>query len=249
MTHWPEYLRGETMHARRGAVKHAFRYGVDFVLIDPDETAGPLLFSRNRMNLASVLDRNHGGLRGQGRGAAWAREALAHAGAPHGLSLRLLTQPRFLGFWFNPVSFWLAFKGDALVAVIAEVNNTFGDRHSYLCARDGFAPIRPEDRLAARKCFHVSPFQDISGGYVFTFDIRENRIAIRILLDDGPEGLVATLTGTRMPLTNTRLLGAALRRPFGPLRTLALIYWHALRLKLKGVAYRPRPLPPQQEIS
>ena len=50
--------------------------------------------------------------RGAGRGAAWAREVLAAAGAPAGLHLRLLTQPRFLGLWFNPVSFWLALQGE-----------------------------------------------------------------------------------------------------------------------------------------
>lgn len=246
----PEFLRAETTHARRGATRHAFRHTVDYVLIDPEHGArGPWLFSRNRMNLASVLDRSHGGPRGEGRGAIWAREGLAAAGAPEGLSLRLLTQPRFLGFWFNPVSFWLAFAGDDLVAVIAEVSNTFGERHSYLCANPGFAPIRPQDRLTADKVFHVSPFQDLSGRYEFAFDIAPDRIAIRILLRDGAGGVVATLTGRREALTNRALLGSALRRPFGPLRVVALIYWHALRLKAKGVVYRSKPLPPEQEVS
>ena len=245
-----EILRGgETTHARRGAVAHAFRHRVDYVLIDPAATDFPMLFSRNRWNLASVADRCHGGPRGAGRGADWAREVLADAGAPAGLSLRLLTQPRFLGYWFNPVSFWLAFDGDALIAVIAEVSNTFGQRHSYLCARPGFAPIRPQDRIAAQKVFHVSPFQDRAGGYSFAFDITPDRIAIRILLTDDAEGVVATLTGRRAPMTNGALVSAALRRPFGPLRTVALIYWHALRLKLKGAAYRPCPAPPDHEVS
>lgn len=249
-TGWPEHVAGVTTHARRGAVSHAFRHRVDYVLIDPDAAAGPLLFSRNRLNLASVHDRTHGGPRGQGRGAAWAREVLAEAGAPAGLALRLLAQPRIFGFWFNPVSFWLAFRDDGtLAAVIAEVSNTFGQRHSYLCALPGFAPITPEARIEARKLFHVSPFQDVTGGYRFTFDIRPERIAIRILLADGAEGVVATLAGRRAPLTNRALLGAALARPLGPLRVLALIYWHALRLKLKGAAYRPVPTPPQQEVS
>ncbi|MBI1220895.1 MAG: DUF1365 family protein [Rhodobacteraceae bacterium] len=249
MTAWPEFVAAETVHARRGATRNAFRYRVDFVLIDPDARRGPMLFSRNAPNLASVHDRTHGGPRGAGAGAVWARRALADAGAPAGLALRLLTQPRFFGFWFNPVSFWLAFDGDALVAAIAEVSNTFGDRHSYLCAHPGFAPIGPQDRLAAQKIFHVSPFQGVSGDYDFAFDITPARIAIRIALKDGAEGVVATLTGPRAPLTNRALIGAALRRPLGPLRTLALIYWRALWLRAKGVRYRSRPLPPDQEIS
>lgn len=249
MSVWPEHIAGETAHARRGAVKHAFRYGVDFVLIDPESRAGPALFSRNRLNIATVDDRRHGGPRGEGRGADWAREVLTAAGAPAGLTLRLLTQPTFLGIWFNPVSFWLAFRGPDLIAVIAEVSNTFGDRHSYLCANPGFAPIRPKDRITAQKIFHVSPFQDVSGGYSFAFDITDRRIAIRIALTDGEEGVIATLSGTRAPLTNRAILGAALRRPLGPIRTLALIYWNALRLKLKGIPYRARPLPPEEEVS
>ncbi|WP_127900964.1 DUF1365 domain-containing protein [Solirhodobacter olei] len=249
MSAWPEHVAGETTHARRGSIAHAFRYRTDYVLIDPETRQGPWLFSRNAVNLASVDDRCHGGVRGAGEGAAWARRALTEAGAPEGLSLRLLTQPRFLGVWFCPVSFWLAFEGAALRAVIAEVSNTFGERHSYLCAREGFEPIGPADRLAARKVFHVSPFQDVAGGYSFAFDITAARIAIRIALSDGPEGVIATLTGPRAPLTNRAILAAALRRPFGPLRTLALIYLNALRLRAKGAAYRARPLPPAHEVS
>ena len=61
-------------------------------------------------------------------------------------------------------------------AVIAEVSNTFGDRHSYLCAHGDHRPLTREDTLSAQKIFHVSPFQPIEGGYTFRFDIRADRI-------------------------------------------------------------------------
>ena len=80
LTAWPEHVPAVTWHGRRGAVRHAFRYSVDYVLIDPEARRGPRLFSRNRMNLASVHDRDHGGAPGKGDGAAWAREALAARG-------------------------------------------------------------------------------------------------------------------------------------------------------------------------
>ncbi len=248
---WPEHLAGHTTHARKGAVGHAFRYGVDYVLIDPESGAGPMLFSRNTWNLASVHDRNHGGPPKAGQGVAWARQVLCDRGldADPDLRILLLTQPRFLGYIFNPVSFWLAMRGDDLVAVIAEVNNTFGDRHSYVCARAGFAPIRPSDRIAATKVFHVSPFQDVAGTYRFAFDLRADRIAIQIAYRNGDEALFATLSGTRAPLTNRAILAACLRRPAGAFRTIALIHWQALKLTLKRVAYRPRPLPPSHEVS
>lgn len=245
----PQHIPGITTHARRGEIRNAFRYGVDYVLLEPEDRTGPALFSRNRWNLLCVRDRDHGGARGAGLGADWARNQLARAGLPGPYRLSLLTQPAILGYVFNPVSFWLAFSGDDLLAVIAEVNNTFGDRHNYLCHLPGFAPLTGQTPVDAQKIFHVSPFQDIAGGYRFTFDISPDRIAIRIAHQNGAQGLVATLTGPRRPLTNAAILSAALRRPAGAMRTVALIYWQALRLKLKGARYRTRPLPPQSEIT
>ena len=239
------------MHSRLGAVRHVFRYGVDCVLIDPEAPGvGPLLFSRNRFNLASVHDQDHGGPMKHGRGAVWAREVLAERGlAVPDLRLLLLTQPRFLGFGFNPVSFWLAMSGEALVAVIAEVSTPFGDRHSYLCHLPEFAPITRDTRIDTPKSLHVSPFQEVAGGYEFVFDITPQHISIRIVHRRGTEGLVATLSGPRKPLTNGGLLAASLRRPFGALRGYVLIHWQAVRLKLKGARYRDRPTPPSSEVT
>ncbi len=251
MTFTPEHIAGETVHARRGAISHGFRYGVDFVLIDPEAAANdPTLFSRNRFNLASVHDRDHGGPLKNGRGAKWARDVLStHGLTDPDLQLRLLTQPRLLGSGFNPVSFWLIEKGPQLIAVIAEVSTPFGDRHSYLCHLPNYAPITAESRISKPKSLHVSPFQDVKGSYEFRFDIRPGKIAIRILHRNGEEGVVATLTGPRARLTNTSVIKAVLRRPLSAVRTLALIHWQALRLKLKGAQYRTRPTPPKTEVT
>lgn len=251
MTFAAQHMRGITTHARLGGIANAFRYSVDYVLIDPENSAPtPALFSRNRFNLIAVHDRDHGGTRGKGEGATWARRVFAEHGLDtQDLEILLLTQPRFLGYWFNPVSFWLAMRGERLVAVISEVNNPFGDRHSYLSHNPGFDPIAASDTLVAHKAFHVSPFQRLAGDYRFNFDIRPDRIAIRIALKDGKDGLIATLTGTRDRLTNRAILGASFRRPAGALRTIALIYWQALKLKLKGARYRSRPEPPTEEVS
>jgi hypothetical protein len=228
-----------------------FRHAVDYVLIDPEAIDGPWLFSRNRWNLASVRDRNHGGPRGAGRGVAWARDILAARGltASGYDRILLLTQPGFMGYVFNPVSFWLVARDDALIAVIAEVNNTFGDRHNYFCARPGFAPIRPADRIEAAKVFHVSPFQDVAGTYRFAFDIGAERVSILIGYRNGGEVLFATLAGRRRALTNRSILAACLRCPAGALRTIALIHWQASRLFLKRTLFRPRPEPPTQEVT
>ncbi|MBV7397451.1 DUF1365 domain-containing protein [Mameliella sediminis] len=245
-----DLIRGHSYHGRKGSVSNAFRYSVDYVMLDAEATLrGPRLFSRNRGNLASVQDRDHGGAPGLGQGAIWAREVLASHEITADGPLMLLAQPRLLGHVFNPVSFWLAYHGDQLRAVIAEVTNTFGDRHSYLCAHADGAPILPSDRIEAQKIFHVSPFQPIAGGYSFRFDIRADRIGIWIDFTHADGGVIATLCGPRVPLTNREILRSALRRPFGARRVLALIHWQALKLWWKGARYRTRPTPPVSEVS
>ena len=246
-----DHVAGYTYHGRKGEVANAFRYSIDYVMFDAEaEVAGPRLFSRNGWNFTGVQDRDHGGPPKEGRGAPWAREVLeAHQIRAEG-QLLLLTQPRMLGHVFNPVSFWLAHDASGrLIAVIAEVSNTFGDRHSYLCAKPDLAPILAGDRLEATKVFHVSPFQEIGGGYTFRFDITPERVGIWIDFNGPGGGVLATLVGERAPLTDGRILRAALQRPFGARRVLALIYWQALKLKLKGARYRPRPEPPVEEVS
>jgi len=248
-----EHVAGQTFHGRHGeGVRNAFRYGVDYVLVDPEDDARPPLpMRRNAAAPVSLHDRDHGGPPGAGRGAEWVREVLAGLDAPLDWGrLLLLAQPRVLGHVFNPVSFWLCHdRDDTLRCVIAEVTNTYGDRHSYLVHADDFATITPSMRLGARKCLHVSPFQPVAGDYAFRFDIAPARIGIWIDYRTGANRLLATLTGARRPLTTRALLGAMARRPLGARRVLGLIHWQALKLWWKGARFRPRPAPPASETS
>ncbi|MBC6405969.1 MAG: DUF1365 domain-containing protein [Rhodospirillales bacterium] len=245
-----EHVQGRTLHARRGKIANRFTYGVDYLLCDPERFQAPRLLSKNAFNLWSLNDRHHGGERGQGRGVAWFRELLAGRGCPFdGTELLLLAQPAFLGIAFNPVSFWIALRQGRPCAVVAEVNNTFGQRHCYFCAHDDFRPIDGRTPLEAQKLFHVSPFQQVQGRYRFQVDMTENAISIGILYCDGAEGLIATLEGCRRQATMASLAWAALRRPFGAGRVLALIYWQALKLCLKGAPFHSRPQPPTAPVS
>jgi len=232
-------------------ISNGFRYSVDFVLLDAEaELKTPWLFSRNRGGVTSVRDVDHGGAPGNGTGAAWVRDVLRQHQISGVDRIELLAQPRMFGHVFNPVSFWLCRRADeALICVIAEVSNTFGDRHSYLCHHSDLRAIQPSDTLQAAKIFHVSPFQPVEGGYTFRFDITDERIGVWIDYLQRGGGLIATLTGKRTPLTNRAILRSILRRPFGARRVLALIHWQALKLWWKGARYRARPLPPTNEVS
>lgn len=245
-----DHIQGQTYHARRGRLRNAFRYGVDFVLFDPKQDHTPFLLSRNRFNLWSLHDKRHGGVRGDGIGVDWFYRELKARGCPtDGTRLLLLTQPSFLWFHFNPVSFWIALRDDQLIAFVAEVNNTFGHRHCYFCAHDDFRPITPSDRIEAQKMMHVSPFQEVAGSYAFNFALTPDRLNIRIDYRNGDQGVLATLTGARRRATNRSLIWASLRRPFGAARVVALIYWQALILWVKGAPFRRKPAPPEPLIS
>ncbi|TNY34379.1 DUF1365 domain-containing protein [Pelagovum pacificum] len=246
-----DHIRGSTFHGRRGGTRNAFRYGIDYVLCDAEKPLRtPALFSRNGRNLFSLRDRDFGGPPGEGSGPEWVRRTLSDHGLEAPVRIELLAQPRVLGHLFNPVSFWLCRdEAGALRTVIAEVTNTFGDRHSYLCHREDRGVIGPTDRVRATKIFHVSPFQPVEGEYTFRFRIDPGEIDIVIDYRTGDGGVVATLTGARVPMTNRTILGACLRRPFGSRRVLALIHWQALRLWWKRAPYRPRPEPPAQDVS
>jgi hypothetical protein len=252
MTRVLDHIAGHTWHGRQGAVENAFKYSIDYVLLDlEDEGTLPTLFSRNRRNLAAVYDADHGGPRGDGRGLAWVHQVLKtyNLNFQRGKIL-LLTQPRMFGYVFNPVSFWLCYDSDReLRVVIAEVGNTYGDRHSYLCHTDNLSPITPETEMKATKIFYVSPFQQIDGGYTFRFNITDERIGVWIDYSGGEGRLIATLCGKRKPLTSIGLVRAAFLRPLGARRVMALIHWQALKLWWKGGRFRARPAPPPEEIS
>lgn len=246
-----DHIAGYTWHGRKGGIENAFRYSVDYVLLDAEKPAqAPAFFGRNKSNLVSLWDADHGGAPKQGRGAMWVREVLAANAVEGPDRIELLTQPRVMGHVFNPVSFWLCRDADGgLRAVIAEVTNTFGDRHSYLVQSEDQGPITSQHRLKATKLMHVSPFQPVEGSYEFRFDIRADRIGIWIDYTGGNGGVIATLVGARKPISNMSILRSILRRPFGSRRVLALIHWQALKLWWKGATYRPRPEAPVEEVS
>ncbi|MCY1127126.1 DUF1365 domain-containing protein [Frigidibacter sp. RF13] len=245
-----EHIQGQTTHARRGALKNAFRYSVDYILCDSDAKERPWLLSRNRFNLWSLWDRHNGGRRKAGSGFHWFRKELTKRQFPlAGARLLLLTQPSFLWFHFNPVSFWIATRQGVPCAFIAEVNNTFGHRHCYFCAHDDFRPIAASDTVTATKLMHVSPFQKVAGQYRFKFALSEDAIRIRIFYGNGEDGVIATLSGARRPATSMSLFWAAFRRPFGAGRVVALIHWQAVVLWWKRAPFLKAPPPPIALVS
>ena len=245
-------LQADVFHGRNGRVRNSFTYRTDFVFLAIDDPAPSTLkfLSRNRFNLWNVRDRDYGDAT---QSLMERADALRRRiGRPQlGLRTFLLTQPACLGYCFNPVSFWffLDDSGD-IRAVVSEVNNTSGDRHSYLVAHADLSPIRPDDRINVRKIFHVSPFQPVDGAYEFSFRLEPDRASIGVnYCSDADDGLKTSLSGRFLPLTDARLLGSFLKLPFGAARVSVLILWQALKLKLKKARFRSRPHPPAEDLT
>ena len=146
--------------------------------------------------------------------------------------------PRVLGYVFNPVSVWECLdRAGQLIAVLAEVNNTFGGTHSYLLHRAGEA-LRDGELLTAVKVFHVSPFNEVEGGYRFRFQLQHAVQVARIDYDDAEgELLLTSISGKARGWSVAALLGALLRMPLLTLGVITRIHWQALKLWLKGVPF------------
>ncbi|MCY3984648.1 MAG: DUF1365 domain-containing protein [Roseovarius sp.] len=248
----PSVVRARVIHARRFPEVNRFSYAVDYLLLDEEALAGKAdvkLFSYGRPNLVSLHPKDHGVAGCKGIEGVW---ALARERRIKGVDrVLLLTQPRYWGYVFNPVSFWLmAGSAGNLRAVLAEVHNTWGDRHGYLCALDNGADIDGDSWTVSRKRLHVSPFFDIAGEYRFRFRLEESSVSVRIRYDDGQGGGIETaISGERRAFTDREIARALLSRPFGAAKTTALIHWQALRLWRKGVLIRRRPTPPKGGIT
>lgn len=247
---------GSVMHTRLGAIRHRFRYRVASVLLDLDELSALdrdlALFSVERPNLFSFRFRDHGARDGSDL-RTWVEDAFVGAGRPlDGGRILVLCFPRVLGYVFNPITIYWGYRPDgALAGVLYEVKNTFGDQHGYLVPVDD--DHRPGAPLiqAADKCFHVSPFLPIDGGYRFRLDEpgERLRVLIRMVGPHGDDRLIATQTGARRPLSDASLLASLFTHSWVTVKVMAAIHWEAARLWWKGALFHRRPEPPLDAVS
>jgi DUF1365 family protein len=240
---------GVVRHRRLRPSEHAFAYPTYFLMLPLRSLrAQPLpALNRNRRGLLSFHDRDHGD--GRDDALAWLDELLAAEGlADAGGEVWLHCYPRVLGYVFKPVSFWYCHRADGLLAaIVAEVNNTFGERHCYLLAGPDLAYGR---ELTAQKVFHVSPFCDVQGRYRFRFMRSGDRTVARIDHDDEAGALLETsVSGRLQPLTAASARGAFFGRPLMTLAVIARIHWQALQLWRKRVPFFSKPAPPQRFVT
>lgn len=238
-----ELFVGHVMHRRLRPRMHHLRYRIFSLLLDLEKIdrldRGLRFFSHGKFNFLSFHDRDHG----DGSEVPLREQVAAHlqaAGVTKVGRVRLLAMPRVLGFVFNPLSVYFCDGPDGSpAAILYEVHNTFGERHTYVLKVDASGgTIRQE----AAKQFHVSPFLPMALDYSFRVKPpgSELRIAIQVADSTGPI-LAAVHVARSRPLSDPSILRTLAVYPLMNVKVVASILWEALKLLVKGVSVHPRP--------
>jgi DUF1365 family protein len=227
-------------HARQAPIRNRFRYRTNAWLVDLDRV--PRL-PRGLGWLARFDSSDH-----LGTSSKSLRDNVTALLATEGIDLTggrivMLANARALGHVFNPISVHWCYAADGvLAAVVAEVHNTYGDRHAYLLRPD--ADGRVDQRLD--KAMYVSPFNPVHGEYRIAVSEPAERVSVSVILErEGQAPFVATLQGTRR--ASRALLSTAVITATTSLRVSALIRWQGIRLFVRGLRIEPRPVHPAQE--
>ncbi len=244
---------GSVVHQRTRPVRHRLRYRMLNLLLDLDALPALdqrlRLFGHNRRALFEFREADHGdGSATPLRQQVEAQLRLAGLD-PAGGRILVLCMPRLLGMVFNPLTVYFCHAANGgLQAMLYEVNNTFGQRHSYLLpVQDGAAAVV---RQACDKQFYVSPFMDMALRYRFRVARPDAAVSLGVEVADASGPLLfAAFAGQRRALTDAGLLAAFVSHPLLALKVLGGIHWEALKLWRKGLRLRPRPAPPALPVT
>ena len=172
-TNTPQLLTSKVFHSRSKPAKNSFNYNVYYIVTPLSQLQSLSLkgiFGVDCWSLFGFYRKDYGARDGSSL-RSWVSKQLDHFDLSEADGeVYLVTMPRVLGYAFNPVSFWFCHdNAGQLRAVLSEVNNTFGEHHVYLCAHGDHRPILENERIVAKKEFHVSPFLERVGRYEFRF--------------------------------------------------------------------------------
>jgi len=247
---------GQVRHTRHRPAHHAFAYPTAFLMLPMRSLQAGVCrtdLAINRRAWFAFHDADHGDGRPAETGGALAwLDALLSKEGIHDAAGEVWLQafPRVLGHAFKPVSFWYAHRADgSLAAIVAEVNNTFGERHCYLLPEPQYGQT-----ILAHKVFHVSPFCNVQGEYRFRFMRThlngQNRIVARVDHGDADGPLIDTSwSGVLEPAKAAALRRVMWRFPLLTFGVVARIHWHALLLWLKKVPFWRKPEPPRDFVT
>ncbi len=248
------YCQATVMHKRLRPKINQFVYRVFYLCFDIskiDQIRRKFL-SVDHFNLLSFYNRDHGKRDGSSL-ERWIRQILADKNLDHKVDkIYLMSFPRVLGYVFSPVSFWFCFDSNQKpIAVLSEVNNTFGENHNYLVFNSDHSPLLQNQWFLAKKDFHVSPFFAVDGKYKFRFIFNQKNIGVWIdyLGDDGAKNLLTSVICDKKKLSDSNLLSGFFSIPLMTAKVIFLIHWQALKIVAKKIKYIPKPKSKSHKIT
>ncbi len=253
-------IKANVMHLRLRPVWHRFVYPVFMLRINLREAYGEkvpfksLLLGLNQWRPLSLYFKDYGPRDGSNL-ITWLQQILHLESINDITEIELQSFPRVFGYAFNPISLWYCYDEKlGLKAILAEVNNTFGEHHFYLLHAENHQLITSDTVLVSQKMMHVSPFCEVKGHYQFNFKETVNRLSVKIDYHDQIQNtehkstLIHTaIVGHKLALTNANLLAALIKQPFLTFGVFFRIHWQALILWRKRVPFfRQAPASPSQ---
>lgn len=236
----PALVEGTVSHMRRTPLRHRFSYKVYQWLVDVDDLPR---MARPLRAFSSFKAADHIGDPDDSIRANIERFCKAQGVDVSGHRVLMLANARVLGHTFDPLSvFWAIAPDESLTCIVAEVHNTYGERHAYL--------LRPDEagRAEVDKAFYVSPFFTVEGKYDLQFTLTPQRVSSSIILrQDGEAVFTATFRGTPRPVTKGRLTKLLIKMPLMTHRTSLLIRIHGVWLWIRRLPVIPRPAHAPQE--
>jgi len=236
----PALVEGTVGHTRRTPLHHRFTNRVYQWLVDVDELPRMprVLRPFSTFSAADHIGDPHDTIRGNIE-----RFCKTHDADISGHRVLMLANARVLGHTFDPLSvFWAIAPDGALTCIVAEVHNTYGERHAYLLQTDD------RGRATADKEFYVSPFFTVDGVYDLQFTLTPESVSSTVILRQGGHAVFsATFRGTPRTATSSRLARVLLTMPLMTQRTSLLIRMHGLWLWIRRLPVIPRPEHEPQE--
>lgn len=238
---------GQVSHRRFRPHEHEFRYKMFMMYLDLDEL--PALFkslrfcSEERFNWVSFYRQDHMGDHRSLKQSIYERVE-QQAGISLDGPVRLLTHLRYLGYGFNPVSFYYCFdkKGESVIAIVAEVNNTpWGEQHCYVL------PVGEQlggktFRFNQPKTFHVSPFNPMEQNYRWVLSHQSHQLGVHIEnWQDEEKVFEASMSLMAQTFDQQGLNRALVQFPFITAKISFSIYFQALKLLIKRTPLYPHP--------
>ena len=239
---------GKTVHHRYSPFERRFCYDICLIDMDIDKleeaSQQTPLFAVGRPALFSFKPEDNGPRDKHASLRGWAEDMYRTANVDlEGGPIRLITFARHLFYKFAPLSLWYGYDPEGnLKGIIYEVNNTFGERHCYVAAID-----KRRSQHEADKSFHVSPFMDVAGKYLFTLRAPDNRLLLTVEnWDNGARTHMANIVAEQAPVKSSTFLRLAIAQPLSSVGVMAAIHWQAMKVWMRGAGYHRKPAPPER---